>query len=124
MLWLYANSLGTILLGCYLATQGDTSFVLTAIVGLFAAGISLPIIALCPVLFGRAFAATDRTIRLLLGGLAVTGLFTLALGIAAMVNTEFNIPASTIIHLSAPYFPAALIAAGFAYKPWLFKHNR
>ena len=123
MLWLYSNTLGTVLLGLYFMTKGDLGFVMARITGCFAAGISLPIIALTVPIMRKIVAQPTGGIRLGCAFLAVTGLFALTLGGVIVINQEMQLPAPTIATLTLPFYSAALIATWLAYRPWLLSNT-
>lgn len=122
MLWLYSNTLGTILLGLHTMTKGDLGFVMAPLVGFFAAGISLPIIALNVPIMRKIVAQPTSSIRLCCAFLAVTGLFVTALGGVIVINQEYQLPAATIATLTLPFYPAALLATWLEYRPWLLSN--
>ena len=121
MLWLTANVVGTVLLGLWLLTKGDSNFVAARIIGFFAAGISLPIIPLSVPLFNRILQLPNRQERLYLTFLAVTALFTVTIGLLSIVNLELNLPASRIVKLLFPFYLGAFVATGLVYQQWLFR---
>ena len=100
-------------------TKGDLGFVLAPIVGFFAAGISLPIIALNVPIMRKIVAQPTNSIRLCCAFLAVTGLFIIMLCGVIVINQEFQLPAATIATLTLPFYPAALLATWLEYRPWL-----
>ncbi|WP_188562634.1 hypothetical protein [Hymenobacter frigidus] len=86
MLWLTANVVGTVLLGLWLLTKGDSNFVAAPIIGFFAAGISLPIILLSVPLFNHILQLPNKQERFYLTFLAVTALFAVTIGLVNIVK--------------------------------------
>jgi hypothetical protein len=122
MLWLTTNAIGTMLLGVYLAVISEW-FQLAPLIGFFVAGISLPAIPLAVAAFNRVLPLPDKTVRLLWAFLVTTSLFLLNLCIAYAINSEFHLPATSIILIATPFYPAAILAVCLEYKPWLFRNS-
>lgn len=122
MLWLATNVIGTMLLGTYLAIANDW-FQLTPLIGFFAAGISLPVIPIAVSAFNRLLPLPNQTIRLLWAFLAITGFFLLALSVAYIINSDFQLPDASIAFIARPFYVAAILAGCLEYKPWLFRDD-
>lgn len=128
MLWLYSNTLGTVLLGLYTMTKGNLGFVMAPVIGFFAAGVSLPIIALNVPIMRKIVTQPTSSICLCCAFIAVTGLFATTLTGVIVINQEFQLPATTIATtiatLTLPFYPAALLATWFEYGPWLLSNTK
>jgi hypothetical protein len=126
--WLLTVSLGTLIIMGYLGVHNDSSNFLAfisvaAIILVFSALFSSPTLLILPLASRWALTAPTFTLRRLRLALVVAILFgTLAVSIFLLTrDVEAGPKSINIFWFAAPYLPAALVAAAYVYRPWLFR---
>lgn len=130
LLWVATLGLGAVLLASWVffhhkepnSTLED-SLSITLVCTAFAAMLSAPVLLVLPVTLRWAVSA-DMLFRRRSRTLLVIGsLVGLAAFCSYWILTEGNqhFGEAELLWLAAPYLPAALLAAAFVYRPWLFR---
>lgn len=127
-LWLLAIGLGSLTIMGYIGVRsGANNFPalmgVTFTIAIFSAVFSSPVLLLLPLISRWALKAPTLVSRRLRLALAVSSLFGAAAVSAYLVARGLDAGPNNVnvLWFAAPYLPAALLAAAYVYRPWLFR---